>query len=86
MFHPNLSTNFKISTESPDFPWQGSLAATVTEFWSALIIKGRFPVIAEITHTLAVNTRRQFFFVVITTASTRCLFENFQLICIYVKS
>ena len=36
---------------------------------------------AEITRILAANIRRQFFFVIITTASTRCLVENFQLIC-----
>ena len=34
---------------------------------------------AEITRKLATNTRRQFLFVVINTASTRCLCENFQL-------
>ena len=36
---------------------------------------------AEITRILAVNIRRQFFFVTITTASTRCVVQNFQLIC-----
>ena len=36
---------------------------------------------AEITRILAANIRRQFFFVITTTASTRCLVENFQLIC-----
>ena len=40
--------------------------------------KGGFPVMAEITRILAVNICRQFFFV---TASTRCLVQNFQLIC-----
>ena len=30
---------------------------------------------------LAVNIREQFFFVIITTASTRCFVQNFQLIC-----
>ena len=34
----------------------------------------------EITVILAANIRRQFFFVIITTASTRCLVQNFQLI------
>ena len=43
--------------------------------------KGGFPVMAEITPTLAVNIRRQCFFVIITTVSTRCLVQNFQLIC-----
>ena len=36
---------------------------------------------AEITRILAANIPRQFFFVITTTASTRCLVENFQLIC-----
>ena len=36
---------------------------------------------AEITHILAANIRRQFFFVVTTTASTHCLVKNFELIC-----
>ena len=35
----------------------------------------------EITRILAANIRRQFFFVIITTASTLCLVQNFQLIC-----
>ena len=35
---------------------------------------------AEITRILAVNIRGQFFFVITTTSSTRCLDENFQLI------
>ena len=39
--------------------------------------KGGFPVIAEITCMLAANTRRQFFFVITTTASTCFLVENF---------
>ena len=47
--------------------------------------KGGFPVIAEITHILAANIpgniRRQSFFVITTTASTRCLVQSFQLIC-----
>ena len=34
---------------------------------------------AEITRKLAANTRRQFFFVIIITASTRYLVEIFQL-------
>ena len=36
---------------------------------------------AEITRTLAANSYRQFFFVINAAASTRCLVENFQLIC-----
>ena len=36
---------------------------------------------AEITRILSANIRRQFFFVIITAASTRCLVQNFQLIC-----
>ena len=37
---------------------------------------------AEITCILTANTCRQFLFVITTTArSTRCLVENFQLIC-----
>ena len=36
---------------------------------------------AEITRTFAANIPRQFFFVITTTESTRCLVENFQLIC-----
>ena len=43
--------------------------------------KGRFPVMAEITSILAANIPRQFFFVITTTANTRCLVQNFQLIC-----
>ena len=35
---------------------------------------------AEITRILAANIRRKFFFV-ITTASTHCLAQNFQVIC-----
>ena len=35
----------------------------------------------EITRILAANIREQFFFVITTTASARCLVENFQLIC-----
>ena len=34
-----------------------------------------------ITRILAANIRRQFFFVMTTAASTRCLVQNFQLIC-----
>ena len=41
--------------------------------------KGECPVIAEITRILTAKIRRQFFFVITTTASTRC--QNFQLIC-----
>ena len=36
---------------------------------------------AEITRILAANIRKQFFFVITTIASTRCLLQNFQLIC-----
>ena len=36
---------------------------------------------AEITRTLAANSCRQFLFVITTAAITRCLVENFQLIC-----
>ena len=43
--------------------------------------KGEFPVMAKITLILAANIPRQFFFVITTTASTRCLVQNFQLIC-----
>ena len=43
--------------------------------------KGGFPVMAGITRILAVNVRRQFFFAITATASTRCLVQNFQLIC-----
>ena len=43
--------------------------------------KGGFPVMAKITRILAANIPRQFFFVITTTASTRCLVQNFQLIC-----
>ena len=49
-----------------------------TYVWPA---KGGLPVMAEITRILAANIPRQFFFVITTTASTRCLVENFQLIC-----
>ena len=36
---------------------------------------------AEITRILAANIRRQFFFVIANAASTRCLVQNFQLMC-----
>ena len=36
---------------------------------------------AETTRELAASTRWQFFFVASTTASTRCLVQNFKLIC-----
>ena len=36
---------------------------------------------AEITRILAANIHRQFFFVITTTAGTRYLVQNFQLIC-----
>ena len=35
----------------------------------------------EITHMLSANIHRQLFFVTTTTASTRSLVQNFQLIC-----
>ena len=43
--------------------------------------RGGFPVMAEITRILAANTRSKFFFVITNTVSSRCLVENFQLIC-----
>ena len=43
--------------------------------------KGVFSAMAEITRKLAVNIRGQFFFVITTTASTRWLAQNFELIC-----
>ena len=43
--------------------------------------KGGFPVMAKITRILTANICRQFSFVINTAASTRCLVENFQLIC-----
>ena len=36
---------------------------------------------AEITRILAANIRRQSFFVITNTVSTRCLVQHFQLIC-----
>ena len=36
---------------------------------------------AEITRILTANICRQFFFVIATAAITRCLVQNFQLIC-----
>ena len=44
-------------------------------------LKADFAVMAEITRILAANIPTQFFFVITTTASTRCLVQNFQLIC-----
>ena len=43
--------------------------------------RGEFPVMAKLTRILAANIPRQLFFVIITTASTRCLVQNFRLIC-----
>ena len=43
--------------------------------------KGGFPIMVEITLKLPTNIRRQFFFVITIPASTRCLVENFHLIC-----
>ena len=40
---------------------------------------------AEITRILAANICGQFFFVITITASTRCLVENFQLICYWQR-
>ena len=48
--------------------------------FSQSVIKGGFPVMAEIIRILAANIHRQFFFVGTTTASTRCLVQNFKLI------
>ena len=45
------------------------------------ILKGGFPVMAEITRILAANIHGQLFFVITTAASTRCLVQNFQLSC-----
>ena len=45
------------------------------------VSQGRFPVIVEVTRMLAANIRRQIFFVIATTASARCMAQNFQLIC-----
>ena len=45
------------------------------------LTEGGFSVMAETTRTLAAKTRAQLFFVITITASTRCLVENFQLIC-----
>ena len=39
--------------------------------------EGGFLVMAEITRILAANIRGQFFFVISTAASTRCLVQNF---------
>ena len=44
-------------------------------------LKGGFPVMAEITRILAANICGQFFLVITTTASTRCLVQNFQPVC-----
>ena len=43
--------------------------------------KGRLLVMIKIIRILAANICRQFFFVINTAVSTRCLVENFQLIC-----
>ena len=40
---------------------------------------------AEITHIFAANLCRQFFFVITITANTRCLVQNFQLICCWQR-
>ena len=44
-------------------------------------LEGGFIVMANITCILAANIPRQFFFVITTAASTRCLVQTFQLIC-----
>ena len=81
-FHDHRSNNNKVMMGGPhdwrfkESPCQIGLIICMSE-----IIKGRFPVMAEITHILAANIRRQRFFVITTTASTRCLVEYFQLIC-----
>ena len=46
---------------------------------------GRLTVMAEITRILAANIPRQFFFVMATAASTRCLVQKFQLICYWQR-
>ena len=48
-------------------------------------LKGGFPVMAEITRILAANIRRRYFFVIATATSTRCLVQNFQLICYWQR-
>ena len=45
------------------------------------LLKGGFPVMEEIARILAANICGQFFCVITTTASTRCLVQKFQLIC-----
>ena len=62
-------------------PLCGNTCPSKTNHSSSWLIKGGFPVMAEITRTLAANIRRQFFFVITIAASTRCLVQNFQLIC-----
>ena len=49
-------------------------------------VKGGFPVMAETTCKLAASSRWQFFFVASTTASTRCLVQNFQLKADFLSS
>ena len=51
------------------------------ETGKVVAFKGGFSVMAKITRILAANICRQFFFLINTAASTRCLVENFQLIC-----
>ena len=61
----------------------------VQQFWLMCVsafqyqsdTEGGFPVMAKITRILAANICGQFFFVTSTAVSTRCLVENFQLIC-----
>ena len=54
---------------------------SASEYYANDDLQGGFPVMAEITPILAVNTRRQLFFVITTTVSTRCFIGNFQQIC-----
>ena len=54
-------------------------ADTFKRYW--VHIQGGFLVMAEITHMLPANICRQFVFVITTTANTRWMVENFQLIC-----
>ena len=56
-------------------------ASAFNVLYCLYVCKGEFPVMEETTRKLAASTRCQFFFVASTTASTRCLVQNFQLIC-----
>ena len=61
--------------------WRPHLTIDLRTVEDDFTFKGGFPVMAEITRILAANIPRQFFFVITTAASTRCLVQNFQLIC-----